>query len=151
MAKKPIFVLVPGAWHTPDAFKPLTDLLHSRGYETKSVSLATVSSSLSDRKSTDADGTAIEAAVNEELAEGRDVVVVCHSYGGIATGEGLQKFQSNNHSGGGKIKRIVYMCAFALPEGVSLFNAIGNQDMDWFKLNVRLPLSPFLSSHLLLP
>jgi len=37
MNPNPIFVFVPGAWHTPDTFDIVRDVLAKRGYESEAV------------------------------------------------------------------------------------------------------------------
>lgn len=75
------------------------------------------------------DVTVIRAAVEQPLAAGKEIVLVCHSYGGIpgsAAAEGYQVHERHEKSLPGGIKHIVYLAAFALPEkGMSLLSAIG--------------------------
>lgn len=59
--------------------------------------------------------------------EGRDVVIVAHSYAGIPTTNackdlGKKHRQSINKAGG--VLRLVYISAFLLPEGMSVLDAI---------------------------
>ena len=41
-SSKPTIVLVPGAWHPPDLYAPMTDLLVAEGYEYIGISLVSI-------------------------------------------------------------------------------------------------------------
>jgi pimeloyl-ACP methyl ester carboxylesterase len=53
------------------------------------------------------------------MQQGHDVVVVCHSYGGVPTGEALQGLDKPQSAGGGRVSAIIYIAAFLIPEGVA--------------------------------
>jgi pimeloyl-ACP methyl ester carboxylesterase len=67
-----------------------------------------------------------DAAVVRSALDGLDddVLVVAHSYGGIATTEGA--------AGAGNVGHIVYLTAFMLDEGESLSSAVGGAEPDWY-------------------
>jgi pimeloyl-ACP methyl ester carboxylesterase len=69
------------------------------------------------------DVEAIRTSTLAEMRQGHDVVVVCHSYGGIPTGEALKGLDKPHTSGGGRVSAIVYIAAFIIPEGVTLLAA----------------------------
>ncbi|KAL1958634.1 hypothetical protein VTO42DRAFT_3977 [Malbranchea cinnamomea] len=86
----PVVVLVPGAWHTPAAFDVLRPVLHKRNYDSVAVSLPSVSVApgLPDFS---ADVAAVRETVEHQLNEqGRNVVLVMHSYGGVVGTEALK-------------------------------------------------------------
>jgi pimeloyl-ACP methyl ester carboxylesterase len=119
---KPAFVFVHGAWHTPGCWRKVTDILESQGYRTSCPALpSTHASPPIPDLAPDAD--AVRSAVTRLLDEGLEVVVVCHSYGGIPTCEGLRdldvKSRKENNSPGGVI-RLVYISAYMVPEGFQL-------------------------------
>jgi hypothetical protein len=60
------------------------------------------------------------------LFVGNDVVVVVHSAGGVTGSEAtknLSKPERENAGKKGGVVRMVYLCAFAAPEGVGVYNA----------------------------
>ncbi|KAI9685946.1 MAG: hypothetical protein M1820_010713 [Bogoriella megaspora] len=128
---KPIFVVFPGSFHLHDCLQPLISELQNQGYEAKSATLAT----------TDSKGGTIEDDVNlmrsllEPLIDqGREVVLVLHSYAGFpgsATVQGLSKSEIHGKDSDGGIIGVVYMCAFIPQEGVSLYQALGGKWLDW--------------------
>lgn len=143
MAPKPVFVIVPGAWHLPETFEPTTKILAEKGYESKGVELvSTYDTGIQDF---DPDVQRIRTAVQELLDDGKDVVLVMHSYGGVVGSEAAKYFLGDNENEGkktrGKITRMVWVCAFVLPVGTSLMDGLGGNDLPWFKVEVcRLPL-----------
>jgi len=80
MSQKPSIVFVPGAWHRAETWDKVTALLSSQGYRCISVTLPSTLSSTTTTFLEDI--TAIRKAITAETAEGRDVVLVVHSYGG---------------------------------------------------------------------
>jgi len=76
-------------------------------------------------------------AVKEEVESGKDVILVMHSYGGIAGSDGLKGLSSLERQKLGKkggVKALVYLCAFVLPEGISLHDAVGGKDPHWWNV-----------------
>ncbi|KAJ9414659.1 hypothetical protein QL093DRAFT_2569427 [Fusarium oxysporum] len=105
--------------------------LASRGFsvvQPESATAGTVISEVCGKTYLD-DVTVIRAAVEQPLAAGKEIVLVCHSYGGIpgsAAAEGYQVHERHEKGLPGGIKHIVYLAAFALPEKrMSLLSAIG--------------------------
>lgn len=128
---KPVFVIVPGAWHHPDAFGPVMKQLDAAGYNSVGVTLPSVGTE-PPIKGFEPDVEAVRNAIHQVLDSGDDVVLVMHSYGGIPGSEATKGV-----SGKGKIRRLVYCCSFVLPEGGSLFHtALGGQPGPWLMIDV---------------
>lgn len=143
MSSKPEFVIVPGAWHGPEAFKPTSDLLSQAGYAVHGVTLLSVGADPQVQSFTP-DAEATKAVLDKVLSSGKDAVLIYHSYGGVVGSEALAEYVKEGPKPGyGKVKRLVYVCAFVLPEGASLMAALQNKPLPWFILDVRL-LSPSL-------
>lgn len=146
MASKPEFIIVPGAWHSPEAFKPTTDLLSKAGYIWHGVTLSSVNA-CPQLQSFSPDVDSIRTVLNKVLSSGKDAVLVTHSYGGVVGCESLAEYvKSEQKKGWGKVKRIVFVCAFALPEGASLMTALQNRPLPWFILDVCHCCEPKLIS-----
>jgi hypothetical protein len=144
MAAKPDFIIVPGAWHRPEAFKLTSVLLQQAGYTVHGVPLASFNAS-PPLQNFDPDVQIIRKIVNKVLSSGKDVVIVYHSYGSVPGSEALVDYLSDLESGKknegwGKIKRLVFCCAFILPEGGSLMAALQFKDLPWFVTKVYLSL-----------
>ncbi|KAJ8131460.1 hypothetical protein O1611_g2160 [Lasiodiplodia mahajangana] len=133
---KPVIILVNGAWHLPDAWHKVKHQLEAAGYEVYTPKLLTVA------KSEPLDCTwRVDAAVIHDLAiplfnQGRQAVIVGHSYGGIVAtasveGQTVAERQSRGLRGG--FAAVVFLCAFAIPQpGISLLSLLGGKyEMDW--------------------
>jgi hypothetical protein len=144
MASKPSIVFVPGAWHGPESFDAVASLLTSAGYAYEGVTKPSSTLEPPFPTSIDADVEAIRTAVLKAADAGNDVVLVLHSYGGIPGSEaskGLSKEERAKDGKKGGIVRLVYVTAFAIPEGVSMRVAAGGEFAPWCQLDVRYIIS----------
>ena len=114
---KPVFLLVPGAWHSSDYYGKVIASLKAHGYEYATVTLPSVGASTYDFTE---DATAIREGASELVEEGHDVVVVAHSYSGLPTGQlpqSLSKAEREKNDLKGGIIRLVFIVAYMVPEG----------------------------------
>lgn len=122
MAAQTTFVLIPGAWHPASCLDPVADRLRRFGYQVRSVDLASVGA----EPPLDSFAPDVERArrvVEDEADEGQDVVVFMHSYGGMVGTEACRGLDKKGREAAGKkggARRLVYCCAFILPEGKSM-------------------------------
>jgi pimeloyl-ACP methyl ester carboxylesterase len=119
MSQSPYFVLIHGAWHTPHCWSKIIPLLGDAGYEVFAPRMPT-SGSEPPPKTWDGDIEGIRECVTRFSDQGRDVVVVLHSNAGIIGGtalEGLDKKSREQKGSQGGVVRLVYICAFIVPEG----------------------------------
>jgi hypothetical protein len=142
MTSKPEFILVPGAWHGPEAFRPTFNLLEKAGYVVHGISLASVGAS-PPLKNFHPDVDIIRSTVNKVLSSGNDAVMIYHSYGSVPGSEALAEYTKDleggiKKEGWGKIQRLVFCCAFVLPEGGSVMAALQFKDLPWFIVDVCL-------------
>ena len=127
---KPVFVFVHGAWHGPDCFNLVIEQLDAAGYNSVAVTLPSVGAE-PPLKGFEPDVEVISTAVSKVLNSGNDVVLVMHSYGAIPACEAMKGM-----SGKGKIRRLVFCCAFVLLEGGTLVEARGGQVKPWIIVDV---------------
>lgn len=92
--EKPVLVLVQGSFQLPDVYYKLADALKARGYPVVQPPLP----SLSDpdkpdftSKSLDDDALAVRSEVRRLVEQGKRVVVVMHSYGGLVGNQAVTK------------------------------------------------------------
>ena len=116
------FVFVPGAWHSPDAFHKVITLLSAKGFTTRKVDLPSVGRS-PPISSLEPDATAIRNAALAEMQKGHDVTVVCHSYSGAPTSQGLKDLQRPQRAGEGRVSAIVFIAAYVVPENSTVNDA----------------------------
>ncbi|KAI9699615.1 MAG: hypothetical protein M1820_007115 [Bogoriella megaspora] len=123
MTTKPTVLFVHGAWHDAWCWDGIREKLAAISYPSSAVSLVSpgskpaVKSHLED-----------VAVVREELEalierNGKDVVLVMHSYGGIAGAgavEGLEKVRRNAEGKKGGVVAALFIAAFLLGKGQSL-------------------------------
>jgi pimeloyl-ACP methyl ester carboxylesterase len=116
---KPIFVLLHGAWHTPQCWKRLVTELETAGYESVAPALPS-SGSVPPISDWTADVEIIRGTVTDLVEKERDVVVVMHSFSGMTGGtalDGLDKESRVAKQLKGGVVRLIYVVAFLVPEG----------------------------------
>jgi len=140
MTENPTFLFVPGAWHPPSCFNSLTTILSQKGYDYRYVQLASVGGS-PPVQSIDPDVQIIRETTQSLLDEGKNIIVVMHSYGGVIGSEAMKYFvdeetgQLQGSNSGAKIVRLVYLAAFVLSKGGSLMAALNFKDLPWWDIN----------------
>ncbi|KAI1853310.1 hypothetical protein JX266_002016 [Neoarthrinium moseri] len=135
MSTKPAIVFGPGAWHSPDCFQLVRDELEKRGFETVGVTYPTVGAEPPTKGISD-DAAAFRGAVEELVAQGKQVVCVVHSYGGLVganavKGLGFQQRAKEGKAGG--IVMFVYLAAFVTPLGSSILSMLGGNWLPWMR------------------
>lgn len=134
MMAKPVIVLVPGAWHPPSCFSPLTKYLEGHGYTVDGISLPSVGST-PPPPNFDADVNVVASTVGKHADQGAEVILLFHSYGGVpgaSACKGLSRSDRRAAGEKGGIVHLVYCCAFALDEGVCLMDGLGGRPLPWF-------------------
>ena len=121
--EKPALVFVPGAWHSPDAYQDVISLLSIFNYESHKVFLPSVGVTPG-ISSFQPDVDALRGKISELVEQGKDVIVILHSYGGMVgteavTEELTKKVREANGKQGGVV-RLLYIMAYALPVGSSV-------------------------------
>lgn len=122
--RQPAVVIVPGAWHVPEHYEPAAKLLRNAGYETVVVRHPSVSVQRDPGNMLRKDST-VAADVMRKLVndEGKDVVVVMHSYGGVSGSEAAAMLSewlpAHSIPEAGRIRRLVYLAAHVIEKGVS--------------------------------
>lgn len=83
MSRRPTLVFVGGAWHTPKMWEIVASILETQE-NYKCVCVALPSITMSDQPSATfiEDVEAVRSSIVAETTQGRDVLVVVHSYGG---------------------------------------------------------------------
>ncbi|KAL2427080.1 hypothetical protein ABEF95_008073 [Exophiala dermatitidis] len=129
MTVKSLIYVLHGSWHGPAFFDPVKAKLEGRGYTV--VCPQQPSTGATPPTKTMYDDVEFVRGELEHLADqGHDILLVMHSYGGVvgtqaAAGLGKTERQKKGQEGG--IVRLFYTCAFILPVGHHLCNAVGGQ------------------------
>lgn len=119
---KPVILLVPGAWHQGQSWRLVTELLQGQGYQVEPVTLPSAGGPPSTTALDDAEY--IQRTYLEGLiAQGREVIIVMHSYSGVPGTECVKGFARKDIAAQGKpggVIALVYVAAFLIPAGQSL-------------------------------
>ena len=121
MSKQPAILLVGGAWHTRDYLEPLATMLGMAGYPVVPVGLPSVGA-IPPKSDFGDDVALIRTQVSQLFLQGRKVLAVLHSYGGIVGTEALQGFINASKDGPGVLLGLLYI-ATMLPKKGDSFEA----------------------------
>jgi pimeloyl-ACP methyl ester carboxylesterase len=99
----PTILLIPGSFVSRNAYQTVVDKLRAQDHPALAIDLLSTQKRAGFQPATLQDDAAHIRSVTEALlAQGKEVVVVCHSYGGTPTTEALADLG---------VKRIVYLTA----------------------------------------
>lgn len=135
---KPTIVFAPGAWHTADCFDIVREALHARDWTTEAVEYPSVGAEPPTKGLAD-DANAVRSSVERLADEGKKVVLVVHSYGGLVGAnavEGLGYKQRLREGKTGGVILFVYLPAFVTPLGKSIKEMLGGQFLPWMRPEV---------------
>ncbi|KAJ5665392.1 uncharacterized protein N7477_007840 [Penicillium maclennaniae] len=136
-SEKPIFVFVPGAWHTADTFDGIREMLSQKGFDTEAVPTPSVGA-IPPNKGLHADIEFTKEFLRKLADKGRQIVLVTHSYGGMVGAnavEGLGYSQRSKAGSSGGVIMVVWMAAFVTPKGQSLLDMLGGNWLPWMLPN----------------
>lgn len=140
MAKKPVLVIVPGSWQLPTVWDGFRTLVRDvAGVESHHVALPTVGSDATPQPGLTDDVAAVRRVLEPLLDEGRKVVLLCHSSGGVVASNAVEGYDVAARRVAGKqggVARVVYLAAFMLPQGQSLLDMLGGEPLPWMVVEV---------------
>lgn len=118
--QKPAMVIAHGAWHVPAHYEPMAKPLREAGYEVIIPQHKSVGAESDPGNALQKDAAAIADILRELLVSGKDIILVMHSYGGIAGSEavGMLYDKQAPTEFDGRIKRLVFLAAHVLNRGV---------------------------------
>ena len=122
-------MLIPGAWHTAESYYILVPILESAGYQVTAINLISVGAE-PPVQSLDPDIQHIRSTILPLIEQGKDVIVVMHSFGGIpgsSSLKGLSRSERFAQGLPGGVVGLVYLCAWVIPEGQSARDSGGDQ------------------------
>ncbi|KAL4813974.1 Alpha/beta hydrolase fold-1 [Aspergillus spinulosporus] len=157
MATKPTIVFSIGAWLTPPAFDVLRAKLSERGIPSEAPPHPSMGAEPPNKTLAD-DIASLSSVLKKPVElEGKDVVVIGHSYGGVVASnavEVLAKADREAVGQNGGVVRIAYMAAFALDKDQSLLDMLGGQYLPWMDVEgdyVRCNAEAEIAMHDLAP
>ncbi|KAL4780885.1 alpha/beta-hydrolase [Aspergillus varians] len=144
-AQKPSLILAPGSWFPPTAFDPLATLLNAHGYKTQTVSWPSIARA-SAVKDLSEDITALRALVEPEIQDGREVIVIAHSWAGLPVNSALEGLRKPSEGWSGGVVRLLFIAAFIPEVGESVVSTCGGE-AEWYVKdepnNTLFPSIPF--------
>ena len=127
----PSFLVVPGGWHQPEAYEKLVKSLNKAGYSAKVTSLPSCDTQDPQNATCTADAKAVRKEILRSIDDGEnDLVVVCHSYGGVPGGGaayGLSKTARAKEKKKGGVVGLIYVAGLVVSENTSLLETMGGQ------------------------
>ncbi|KAI1402194.1 Alpha/beta hydrolase fold-1 [Hypoxylon fuscum] len=126
-ATKPTLLIVHGGWHVPESYVKLTSALRNAGFEVHIPRHISMNQSRPPNADLATDSDLIRSYATSLVEAGRTVAVLMHSYGGqVGTNALYGLSQSARAAKGlsGGISHLIYMAAFALPEGKSMTDKV---------------------------
>lgn len=136
----PIFVFSLGAWVVPAVFDATRSRLEALGFPSHCPAHPSIGAEPPTKTLAD-DVSSLQGVLSAFADEGRDLVVVAHSYGGVVASsavEGLSKAARAQAGKPGGVIKVVYLAAFALDKGQSLLGMLGGNYLPWMKVEVSL-------------
>ncbi|KAH6665355.1 Alpha/beta hydrolase fold-1 [Plectosphaerella plurivora] len=134
---KPVIVIIPGGFHRPSHYDNLTNPLREKGYTVLTPPLVVAGDENVDREATPlSDVARIFEELEPLLDQGREAVLVSHSYGSVVAAESLKEHTVNDRKDRGLpggIAAWVCIAGFAFPALGK--NLMGGDD--------ELPLLPY--------
>ncbi|KAL9012996.1 MAG: hypothetical protein Q9173_002279 [Seirophora scorigena] len=132
MDSKIIFVIVPGAWHPASLYQNFASRLQEAGYGAVVATYPSCDSRTPSTTTCEHDAESVRRQCMSLMEDGgsKELVLICHSYGGIVAGgaaSGLSKEDRLREGKAGGVIGLVYMSAFVVPEGTSLYDFLGGQ------------------------
>ncbi|KAI0139994.1 alpha/beta-hydrolase [Hypoxylon sp. NC0597] len=134
---KPVILLAHGAWHPPILYNPLKYALEARGYELVVPELATMGVGKAGL-SWDVDVAMLIETATPLFDQGRNVIIIGHSYGGIPAciatrGNTVDDRRAVGKRGG--FSDLAFLSAFAMPaRGMSVLSVSGGSWPSWHNI-----------------
>jgi pimeloyl-ACP methyl ester carboxylesterase len=148
--QKPTIAIVPGSLSTPPFYDTFVSQLSAHNYNVQVVSLPSVGGKTATTMTDDAN--AIQAVTNKIADEGKDVVLLMHSYGGIPGTESAHGLAKKDREVAGKkggVVVLLYVAALLVQPSMSLGSTLGAGSgvPDYVKVDVSVAISVGWASH----
>ncbi|KAL3455232.1 alpha/beta-hydrolase [Aspergillus heterothallicus] len=146
MSSLPTILLIHGAWHTRQNYASFAAALRARGFPVHCPLLPSCDELRSPRGSFADDVRAVRELATKLVDSGERILMVMHSYGGAVgtdavqglefpyTGSGSDPAADASRSEGSKaaggVVHLLYLCAYMLPPGMSLWDIVCEAGFD---------------------
>ncbi|KAE8154370.1 alpha/beta-hydrolase [Aspergillus avenaceus] len=127
----PTFLVIHGAWHNPEHYAMLCNAIQRSGGETVCPYLPSCSGEIPPTQTLEDDILLIRQTAQSLLDQGKRVVAVMHSYGGMVGTDALE---------GLPIDQLIYVAAFVPPSGKSLTDMFDGHSAPFISIDVSVKL-----------
>ena len=140
---RPAVVIVHGAWHTPEHYEDLVSHLWNKGFEDvhcPPLPSQTATLPLPPTANLEHDTLLIRQTIQPLVDQGRYVIVLMHSYGGIVGNNSLDGFllpQRKALDREGGVVHLVYMAAFVSPLESTRVDPFDGKPAPWLEEDVE--------------
>ena len=133
MASKPSIVIIPGSFSFASSYYELVDEIQQLGCEAFVNNLPSATRNPPEQPaSLHDDAVFFRSIINDLADQGKNVIVLGHSYGGVVaieSVEGLGAVDRKARGLGGGVVRLVFLAAVVPIRGVSTKDELGIKDM----------------------
>ena len=129
---KPTILIVPGGFTLPAVYSDEISHVESDGYTIQALHLPSVDYKTDVPGTMQDDAAFIASEISKHANEGKDVVLIAHSYGGLPATEstkGLSKVERKREGKPGGLVRLAYISCLILPVGESDVSVIMPDNM----------------------
>lgn len=143
-SEKPTILLIPGAWLPASAFEDVATILRAQGYPVHTMALLSVGGPTSTTVADDAEDIR-QRYLNKFIMEGKEVIIVMHSYSGIPGTESVKGFARKDLAAQGKkggVVGLIYITAFLIAAGQSVASILGENMEIAMTFDVCKPFLP---------
>jgi pimeloyl-ACP methyl ester carboxylesterase len=91
MSTSPTLLFIPGAWHKPTCYSKIITLIQEQ-HHLKCISITLPSTTSNPAATFKDDVDTARVAISSETSDGRDLVVIAHSYGGMVANSAIYGF-----------------------------------------------------------
>ena len=141
---KPVIVISHGAWHVPAHYEPMAKPLREAGYQVYVPQHQSVGIEKDPGDALRNDAAAIAAVIDKNAQLRKDIILLMHSYGGIAGCEAMgmlndRKSDQPRNPGASRVKRLVFLAAHVLDKDTPMFGVrkIANVDTNEVRTTFR--------------
>ena len=114
----PSLIFIHGSWHRPNCYDRIIEPLRNK-YNLKCIAIALPSTQDNPQATYKDDIDAARAAITSEVTQGRDVIIIAHSYGGMVGSsciKGFTKSGSESDNTKGYVQALILIASgFTLP------------------------------------
>jgi len=128
MSSKPTVVIAHGAWQTVVTFAAFAEQLESLGHTTEVVPFPSIDGNDTPVPGLREDAEAVANVLARHADQGKEIVLLCHSYGGVVGSCAVEGLDLASRKKAGKVGGVImtiYLSAFMLPKGKSLLEMLG--------------------------